>query len=265
MSLRDFLTATMIAQGQILTKPAPHGVADLVQSDVILVAVGERVTQATVLLVHAEERAGSIKGEVGKLTQELLVDDALGDGIIGAEDELTAGAVALCEDPHLREALVETREVLFGEGGRARYTQAPYGALGGEAEQMTARLQPKHWEALSKVRVGDVSAADGLRRWLVIAQGISDKESQRAQLRTKTDENAVERAEIVKLRNAWIRAMNTFVSAVELSDLSAADRERILAPLREADQKATEARLRKSAEPVAATPAPTTPAGDAAP
>ncbi len=248
----------MITQGKLLTKPAPEGVADLVQGDALLVTIGERVTQATTPLLQAEARVGSIGGQIGELTQELLEDDALNDGIIGGVDDLTAGAVALCEDPHLRQTLTETRDVLFSEGGRARYTQAPYSALGGEAGQMTTRLTPEHWDALSKVKVGDVSAADGLRRWLTLAEAISDKESRRSQLRTQTDDNALERAEIIKLRNAWIRAMNTFISAVELSSLSPSDRERLLGPVREADRKATEARLRKSAPP--ATPPTTSPA-----
>jgi hypothetical protein len=260
MGLKDLASATMISIGNGLTTastdPTVGKAAAILARDPLLSSYVLHIITATNALIHLEAKVGKIAGKVGELTRLLLSEDAEGDGLIAGFDEVVAGAAAICGDEALQAALLTARVAALGGEGRGRLVNASFFALSGEAVQMKQRLQPEHWQALDRVRAGDVTASDALRRWMSIADNISQMEVQRSQLRVQADDTEVSRAEALNARYQWIRVINAFLSTVEISTLSDADRAFILAPLLEAERKATESRKKQ--------PTPETPASPAA-
>lgn len=257
MALRDLLTSAMIGQAEHLIRSAPDGVLKMLQSDPLLSGYVELIESATAPLIQLEAKEGKLTGEIGVLTREMQERDAIADSLISGADEMTAGALTLCADDALRGRLIAARAAIFGGDGRARLTQAPYAALGGEALQMAARMTPDDWDALDTVRVQDVSVADALRRWMELAKDITQREAQRASLRAlvATDDTATTRADILQARHHWVRVLNAFTAAVNISGLSDDARRDLLASLREAEEKASAAaRARASSAPAAPTP-----------
>lgn len=258
MAFRDLGSSSMISIGDRCTTPEPDGVCGLLEADEVLKVYPARIKSVTVPLAEMEEKLGTVTSEIGELTVKINEDDAEGDAIIGGFDDFTTGAAAVCGDPVLSAAIRAARNAALGSEGRARLVQATYISLAGEATQMETRLTPEHWQTLDQIRVAQVTASDVLRYWMSLARSISKKEVRRGELRSKSDGSEITRGQVAKARNQWIRVMNSFLSAIEISDLTEEQRALVLTPIQEAERNAAESRLRRvaTAAAKAATAAP---------
>lgn len=110
----------------------------------------------------------------------------------------------------------------------------------GEVRLSDARLTPEDRALLGRLPFDNGTLLDVHNARVAAGVELGMLECERATLTTK-DPNMPTRADVVRARNRWIRTVNAFLAALGLEEgLSDDDREKILGPLRRAQQKAND-------------------------
>jgi hypothetical protein len=146
------------------------------------------------------------------------------------------GFADLTDDPEKAAAYLALRDQIFPKG--LEVVRWSYTDEAGEVELVDTRLSKDDKTLLGKLPTPDGTLLDAHQARLMAGRELGELERKRAELETKAP-GAPTAADAVRARNLWIRTVNAFVATLELEDaLSDEDRERILGPMRRAEQKA---------------------------
>ncbi len=159
------------------------------------------------------------------------------------------GFADLTDDPEKATAYLALRAQIFPKG--LEVVRWSYTDEAGEVELVDTRLSKDDKTLLGTLPTPEGTLLDAHQARLKAGRELGELERKRAELETKAP-GAPTAADAVRARNLWIRTVNAFVATLELEDgLSDEDRERILGPMRRAEQKA-ERRAPGTPEPKAA-------------
>lgn len=146
------------------------------------------------------------------------------------------GFADLTDDPELAAQYLALRDAIYPKG--LEVIKWSYTDEAGEAELVDKRLSKTDKALLGKLPTPSGTLLDALKERIKAGKELGDLEKERAALETKAPD-APTGADAVRARNLWIRTLNAFVATLDLEEgLSDEDREKILGPLRRAEQKA---------------------------
>ena len=227
MNFNILLTTEMAGITQTLLDPSTQ-THKFAKKDAMIASIFGKVQEAHDSVAGIQAAAGAISEQVAQLTDLLGEKDGRADELYGACVQTARGAARLLPDGPQRGALNAAIEIAFP--GDARDTiHAPYAAAAGEAQNMRERLTPGARAALAEVSVYGVTVEAALDQWIALSDEVGALDSQRSQLMATEDPTALSRAELRSRRNQWARVMRSFVSLVELSDLTPTERKLVLA------------------------------------
>ena len=146
------------------------------------------------------------------------------------------GFADLADDPELAVAYLALRDLIYPKG--LDVVRWSYTDEAGEAELVDKRLSKNDKALLGKLPTPAGTLLDALKERIKAGKELGYLEKDRAALEAKAPD-APTAADAVRARNLWIRTVNAFVATLDLEEgLSDEDREKILGPLRRAEQKA---------------------------
>ncbi len=194
------------------------------------------VEEAHNRLVSLFKTTGQSKLEARQLTTSLGQADARHDrkarGIHGA---LTAWSELTDDEEHARQIL-RLRDEIFPIG--LTVTQRSYREQAGAALQARQLLDQTTRETLASCYFAPKTLLMEIIDWLDTAQNIGEMQAERARLLGDTDADAVSQANLRDARFDWIRAMNYLLGGFDFVNMDADTRRRLLADLRDAQQRA---------------------------
>jgi hypothetical protein len=168
--------------------------------------------------------------------KEIALDDRHDRKAKGAFGVLGAFA-ELADDPADKAAYLALRGRLFPHG--VKVIQWSYVDEAGEAELVEQRLTKEDRALLKALPVPGGTLLDEHRARVKAALELGALEKERAALTAEAAADpAVSSGDVVRARNAWIRAVRAFVAVLGLEEIDDAARERILLPLTKAEAKA---------------------------
>ncbi|MBN2529730.1 MAG: hypothetical protein JXR76_25290 [Deltaproteobacteria bacterium] len=181
-----------------------------------------------------------VPSELAEKSKALSDEAARLDGLYDAgyrllHSMLTATSLAYPENQRMPlENLVNT---LLPEG--AAGTRQSYLAESGAVELAFSRLTPEMEAILRNIAVANMTLYEVFNKWVDAGRRLGEVETERALLMDqKKDENRITGRDVQKARYRWIRAVNALESMLALeSDISDADKARILQPLRRAEAR----------------------------
>lgn len=155
----------------------------------------------------------------------------------GGYNLLTALA-DLVDDPAEAEKLLALRDTMYPHG--MRVVQWSYVDEAGEAELVERRLTNDDRDLLKQITYKGGTLFDAHQKRVESARKLGELEKKKLALldAQEAGNGKPMPGDVVKARNAWIRAVNAFLAVLDLEEgLSEADREELLRPLREAEKK----------------------------
>jgi len=252
MALRDLTSETMTVISRDWLDPAKE--RPILASLRRVAPLLPDLEQAHRDLLEFQQPAPRVSPEMAALTQRVTELDAQHDRLARGIHTVIAGLIDLTEDTDQADDWRAAQAELFPEG--KSITKRSYIDQAGEASRVEARLSDRSRVLLDRLRLGDRSLLDGVRRWQQAAHELGEAEKERILL-AKEDQP---KPSVGKVRNTWIGVVNTILAMLDREvDLSEADRFKVLEPLETALAKAA-ARKRsasvveaKGAEPEAET------------
>ncbi len=163
-----------------------------------------------------------------------------------------SGLTGLAQVSGAGTELLALRDLLYPQG--LGHMQLTFRGQAGHGAMVTARMDSELQARLKAVNMHDRNLLDLVQEWQSVAKQMGQLEDERARLLP----GSTPAADITKARLAWVRVMNALVANAELAGIDEATDHLLFAPLRAAEQAASNRGKRKpSAE--AATTATTTP------
>jgi hypothetical protein len=159
------------------------------------------------------------------------------------------GLAAGVDDPALARHYLDIRDLLFPEGlailGRS------YAYEAGAIEALERRMSPEVIAQLESVPMGTETLADWYRAWVEAGHELGQLLAQRATLLAQTTRGGtgVVDLDLRVARGGWIRAVQAFLTAIPIMELSREERELVLGHLEEAVRQATSNRDSGDDEP----------------
>ena len=237
MAYKSLTTPTMVTiTGAWLDKEHERPLIDALPQAGPLLAGVEKAHKG---LLHTQSADDKAAGDVSVLQQKQDDLDTRHDrkarGVYGA---LTAFA-DLAEKPEDAAAYIALRDRIYPQG--LKVVQWSYTDEAGEAKLLETRLTQADKDLLKQLPVPGGTLAEEHRARIKAAKELGELETKKVTL-AQSSGNAgavVTGADVVRARNAWIRAITAFVAVLDMEEnLDDADRQRILGPLREAERKA---------------------------
>lgn len=238
MSLRDLSTQSMVTIISAWLDP------DLERKDI------EALEKAAFLLPTLEEAKTTLIATQARPTDILAPEisavqkaQTAVDGTHDRKSRGTHGALTafaeLVDDPDKAAQILALRDKLFPQG--LSVVKWSYTDEAGEAELVEARLTAQDRALLKQLSYPGGKLFDAHEARIAAARKLGELEQKKQGLirASESKDGKVGPSDVVKARNAWIRAVRAFVGILDLEkNLAAKTREKILGPLEEAERKA---------------------------
>lgn len=194
------------------------------------------IDKAHTQLITLFKTTGQTKQIVQKLTNELTQADARHDRKARGVHAALSAWLDLTDDPELAQQLIRVRDDLFPIG--LSVTQRSYREQAGAALQTRQFLTPATCDILAACTFAPNSLLTETYDWLDTAQNIGEMQAERSRLLGDSDDDTVSQSNLRDARFAWIRAMNVFLNLLDYTKLDADTQRRLLADLRDAQNRA---------------------------
>lgn len=172
--------------------------------------------------------------------------DQLFDRLLRGGYHLLAGLAELTDDPVLAARYLEVRDRLYPEG--LAMTQQSFLSESAAAESAYSRLSEADQALLATVPLPEGGTlAQVVAAWAAAGVALREAEHERASLRLAS--GGVSASVQMAARNRWIRSVHMLVASLEYAEISVADRNVLLAKLREAEAHADQRARREARAP----------------
>ena len=182
-------------------------------------------------LAEHSERRRQLEATLQQLTESVTEHDAMHDrmarAIYGALDAIAQGT----RDAQLAHQCIGLQQLLLPEG--LGIVSRSYVYEAGAIEALQRRVTPEVLRQLAAIPVGSETLADWYRAWVEAGQSLGRQVQQRAHLLKSTGRGGTGVADIDNraARRQWTSTVRTFLSALDLMELSQEMRELILSAL----------------------------------
>ncbi|MFO0587688.1 MAG: hypothetical protein U0441_09115 [Polyangiaceae bacterium] len=168
-----------------------------------------------------------------------------------------SGFAELVDDPEMAADILALRDKIFDPAIGLRVLQASYAEEAGEVVLLEERLDDADLSLLKKMPCPKGSLLDAHHARVTAGKKLGSLEHEKNTLQSDQGSAPGEvtmPADVLRARNAWIKAARALVQVLDLDDLDAPTRAKIVSPLEEAERKA-DSRAAGKAAPADATPA----------
>lgn len=197
-------------------------------------------------LATLAESARPDEGVLAAADARSAAADQLFDRLLRGGYYVLAGLAELTDDPALAARYLELRDRLYPEG--LAMTQYTFLSESAAAEAVYSRVTQADLALLATVLLpGGGNLAQVVTAWVASGVALREAEHDRAALRLAS--GAVPAGVQMAARNRWIRSVHMLVASLEYAEISAADRNTLLAKLHEAEAHADQRARRESRAP----------------
>lgn len=175
-------------------------------------------------------REAQLKTLIARLVELDRQHDAYVRRIFGVYTALAEAA----SSPEQAALYTSTAKAVFPAGLAS--AQATYKDEAGQALLVDKRLTEEHHATLKAVKTPDGTLAEDVARWKKVAKELGQVETERTRLAATPAET--KRTDAVAARNAWINAVSTMTSVIDLAAFADETRVLIMAPLEAETAKA---------------------------
>lgn len=234
MALRDLTTPTMVVLSASWLDPdAERPVLEsLSQAGALLPSLDK----AHKGLLHSQSTGDSASAEIAALQLRAAIVDAVHDHKARGSYGLLTALAEIADEPATGARYIALRDKLYPDG--LELVRWSYTDEAGDAKLVDKRLTPEDKEFLKAIPIPHGTLYDVHMARVKAGKELGEIEKQRTALE-KQAPGAPTAADGARARNLWIRTVNALLSLLELEEkLSEGDRDRLLAPLRRAEQKA---------------------------
>jgi hypothetical protein len=240
MNLKILPTNVMLAQSRRwLTEPE---LRDPLERHALGAAMLLEIRRAHDRLSLQSEHRRKLAIALARLTKLIsdydIVHDSKGRALHAGLTSLAEGA----DDPELARLYLDLRDLLFPEGLLIVTRSYVYEA--GAIEALERRVTPEVLAQLESIQVGPQTLATWYRAWVAAGHELGRLAGQRESLLARTTRGGTGTADVDLrvARGQWIGSVQTFLSALDLMDLTAELRENLLSALAAAVLRATRSR-----------------------
>jgi len=234
MALRDLTTPTMVVISSAWLDP--HAERPILEALPQASALLPSIDKAHKGLLHSQSTGTTANVELAALQQRAAGIDAIHDKKARGSYGLLTALAEIADDPVMAEKLLALRDILYPDG--LELVRWSYTDEAGDAKLVDKRLTAEHKALLKEIPVLGGTLFDVHMARVKAGKDLGEIEKERLALEHQAPD-APTPADAVRARNVWIRTTNALISMLELEEnLSDGDRERLLAPLRRAEQKA---------------------------
>lgn len=199
-------------------------------------------------LLDFQNYATRLSPEMIGLNEKAAALDARHDRQARGIHDLLASLAELADDPNDAALLLTVKSEIFPQG--KLITNRSYLDQAGEAELVEKRLSERSKKLLEVLVVCELSLETYVSEWRKTARALGEVEKERLLLAQAN--KAAPQLSIGKVRIAWIRAVKDIVAMLAReTELSEADRRRILEPLETALAKAAKRKAASTAKDAA--------------
>lgn len=221
MALKNMSTAAMIS----LTKPwvtGGHPERELLLSFEETKALLGRVGMAHEGLLNVQPRSD---GRLAVLSGRQTELDVRHDDLVRAIHGLLTHLALAERAPEARQRLSTLRDELLPTG--LSLVQRSYRDEAGEGALLRARLSATQKKALRAIPLPNGTLADLVQEYLETAEALGTLEDEKAVLAQKSSGPSA--AEVLNVRNVWIRTVNALLGLLDLVPIDAAAKASLLA------------------------------------
>lgn len=170
------------------------------------------------------------------------------------------GFAEIADDPALVAEILALRDKIFDPTIGLRVLQASYAEEAGEVILLEERLNDEDRALLKKMPCPKGSLLDAHQARVTAGKKLGALDTEKNALssdQVSAPGEVTMPADVLRARNAWIKAARALITVLDLDDLDAATRTKILGPIEEAERKAD---LRVAGKSTAADATPAKPA-----
>ncbi|MBA2664060.1 MAG: hypothetical protein H0U74_17350 [Bradymonadaceae bacterium] len=214
-----------------------------------LVSSMDALNRAYKNLAALDQKEGEVKAEFDRLSALLAEGDIEHDRYSRAVYRGLSYAAESADDPQQAARYLDARQYSHPTG--LSVNQISYLEQAGNTHRIAERVTPELRALFASISANGTTVEHCFDRWIVAGSLIGELEERRAAVGTEEDKGRVSASDIVRARNAWIRAMSAFVASLELTDFSEEQKTTILANLRAAQARAARSRNKLTSAPEA--------------
>lgn len=193
-------------------------------------------------LAEQSERRRQLEATLQRLTDLVTRYDAVHDNLARAIHGALEAIALGTQNPERAAACRRLQSILLPEG--LSIVSRSYIYEAGAIEALLRRVTDEVKAELAAIPVGGDTLADWFHAWVAAGQALGRHVQERAHLLKSTGRGGTGTAEVgnQEARRRWIGTVQTFVSALDLMELGAETRERILSALEASIDSALRAR-----------------------
>lgn len=238
MSMNDLTNRAMIAiSHDMLTAPDK---LSLLERDELSKSVVDRLRGIHAELSQLTTLEGALQARLQEISEELRqcdqIHDRLARGIFRAL-EATADLQPTAEQGQI---FLEVRNLLFPDG--LSINSLSYLEQSGNVLKVAKQATPSVRAILARIVCDGPTLVDAFDTWVQNGEQMGKLVAERSGLLGEEDATRVSASDLRNVRNRWIHIMHMLLNAVDLMDISEADRRRLLSNLREAEAAASRTR-----------------------
>ena len=199
------------------------------------------------LLLQASPEPASLTAALSQLQEDAADDDATHDSKARGGFGMLGDLAELANDPAARSVYIQLRDKMYPNG--LRVVQLSYAEEAGEVELVEQRLTKEDRDLLASIPSPDGNLLKSHELRVAAGRRLGEFERKRAEIFSKIDGTTVVKGpDVTKARNAWLRATRALVFVLELEDLDADTKKRLIGPLTDACDKIAKRSPRKKAD-----------------
>lgn len=245
MSRRNMTLAAMSAvSADLLTNAWKRA---LLERDPLTAAMIPRLEASyrEILVLTADE--GEVKAQIQAIGRDLAGRDGFNNRSGRAIYRALDTAEDLAASPDEAAAYGEVRDLLFPKG--LSVNTLSYLEKAGNAIRVEGRTTAEVRAVLRTIRFGDQDLEQVFDAWLANARRMGELVARRAELSGQSDATRVSASDMRHARLRWMRLIRALIQNLELTEITATERRRLLAILREAESQAARPRPAKKRAP----------------
>lgn len=254
MSLRNVSTQTMASISE--TWLSPKGTRPLIEAIAPAAALLPSLQKANDGLKKAQAQPQQVPEKLQEIQKKQTELDRLHDRKGRGKYLVLSGFAEIADDPELVSQLLALRDKIFDPANGLRVLQASYAEEAGEVILLEERLDDEDRALLKKMPCPKGNLLDVHQARVTAGKKLGALEHEKNTLMSDlggAPGEVMMPADVQRARNAWIKAARALATIIDLDDLDAATRAKILGPLEEAERKA-DARAAGKTAPEGAAP-----------
>jgi hypothetical protein len=237
MALKDLSVQTMVTISSAWLDPERD--RPLLEALPRVTALVPDIEKAHAGLVTTQKQDSTATAQLTALQEKEAEVDLLHDRKAHGTHHVLTGFAELADDSDDAAEFLALRDRLMPEG--LRVTTRSYTDQAGEVELVEGRLLPSDKALLKQLPTpkGDLrKAVDG---WFKAGRQLGQLEAERRELQRKIDAGeggGATAGDVLRARNGWIRVVRGVLAMLDLEKIEDDTLEKIVGPLRQAEQKA---------------------------